>query len=433
MNRRQGLTLALFTAAALSASALTGPAFAQDKVTLSFLVDNASSTIAWANQLKADFEAKNPDVTVDVEIRPGGTEGDNIVKTRLATGDMADIFLYNSGSLFQAINPVQNLTPLTNEAFADNIIDSFKTVVSANGDVYGVPIGAAMGGGVLYNIPLYEKLGLTPPKTWGEFMANSQKIKDETDKTAVIQTFKDTWTSQLFVLGDYYNVETAVPGFAENYTNNKAKFATTPAALASFQHQADVYNAGFLNEDFQAAGYEDGVRMVATGEGAHYPMLTFAITAVEQNYPENLGDVGFFALPGEDAALNGLTVWMPAGIYLPNTTTDHKDVALEFLTFVASTEGCDSQTKAGGATGPYLIKGCTLPEDVPQAVKDLLPYFQDGGHNGPALEFLSPIKGPNLENITVEVGSGFRSAEDGAKLYDDDVRKQALQLGIKGW
>ena len=212
MNRRQGLTLAFFTAAALSASALTGPAFAQDKVTLSFLVDNASNTTAWANQLKKDFEAKSPNITVDVEVRPGGTEGDNIVKTRLATGDMTDIFLYNSGSLFQAINPVQNLVPLTDQPFMNDVIDSFKTVVSANGDVYGAPIGAAMGGGVLYNIPIYEKLGLTPPKTWGEFMANSQKIKDETDKAAVIQTFKDSWTSQLFVLGDYYNVETADPG-----------------------------------------------------------------------------------------------------------------------------------------------------------------------------------------------------------------------------
>ena len=433
MKKRQGFALTLITAAALSASALSGSAFAEDKVTLSFLVDNATNSIAWANQLKEDFEAKNPNVTVDIEIRPGGTEGDNIVKTRLATGDMTDIFMYNSGSLLQAINPVQNLTPLTDEAFTDNVIDSFKTVVSANGDVYGVPLGAAMGGGMFYNIPLYEKLGLTPPKTWGEFMANSQKIKDETDKTPVIQTFKDTWTSQLFVLGDYYNVETAAPGFAEAYTNNKAKFATTPAALASFQHQVDVFDAGFLNEDFQAAGYDDGVRMVATGEGAQYPMLTFAITAIEQNYPEHLNDVGFYALPGEDAALNGLTVWEPAGIYLPKTTTDHKDVALEFMSFVASTEGCDSQTRAGGATGPYLVKGCSLPDDVPQAVKDLMPYFQEGGRNGPALEFLSPIKGPNLENITVEVGSGFRSAEDGAKLYDDDVRKQALQLGIKGW
>jgi raffinose/stachyose/melibiose transport system substrate-binding protein len=31
------------------------------------------------------------------------------------------------------------------------------------------------------------------------------------------------------------------------------------------------------------------------------------------------------------------------------------------------------------------------------------------------------------------VGSGIRSAAEGAALYDEDVKKQALQLGLPGW
>jgi len=31
------------------------------------------------------------------------------------------------------------------------------------------------------------------------------------------------------------------------------------------------------------------------------------------------------------------------------------------------------------------------------------------------------------------VGSGITSAADGAKRYDDDVKKQAQQLGLAGW
>ena len=104
-----------------------------------------------------------------------------------------------------------------------------------------------------------------------------------------------------------------------------------------------------------------------------------------------------------------------------------------FLAFAASVEGCNSQTKAVGAMGPYMVKGCELPTDVPPSVKDLVSYFGAGGQNAPALEFLSPIKGPSLEQITVEVGSGIRKPADGAALYDEDVRKQAMQLGIAGW
>ena len=80
-----------------------------------------------------------------------------------------------------------------------------------------------------------------------------------------------------------------------------------------------------------------------------------------------------------------------------------------------------------------MIKGCTLPADVPAVVKDMQPYFDRGRRGSPALEFLSPIKGPALEQITVEVGSGIRTAESGAALYDEDVKKQAQQLGLPGW
>ena len=161
-------------------------------------------------------------------------------------------------------------------------------------------------------------------------------------------------------------------------------------------------------------------------------MLTFAIGAIAQSYPENLDDVGFFAIPGPDASSNGLTVWMPAAVYIAKTT-EHPEEAKRFVDFIASTKGCDVRSAANGATGPYLIKGCTLPETVPPAVADLLPYFQKEGATAPALEFLSPIKGPALEQITVEVGSGIRSASDGAALYDEDVKKQAQQLGLPGW
>src|SRR5689334_15158829 len=143
LNRRA----ALFAAALTLSTALAAPSFAADPLTLSFLVDNAPNTVAWANQLKTDFEAANPDIKIDIEQRPGGADGDNLIKTKLATGDMADVFNYNSGSLFQQINPVQNLVDLSNEPWEANVLPSFKQVVTASdGTVRGAPFGAAMGG-----------------------------------------------------------------------------------------------------------------------------------------------------------------------------------------------------------------------------------------------------------------------------------------------
>ena len=125
------------------------------------------------------------------------------------------------------------------------------------------------------------------------------------------------------------------------------------------------------------------------------------------------------------------TLWEPAGAYIA-ATTDHPEEAKQFLAFIASVPGTEAMTAGAPPAGPYLIKGSTLPDDVLPAIKDLQAYV-DAGNAGPALEFLSPVKGPNLEFITVEVGSGLKSAADAAASYDEDVEKQAQQLGLPGW
>lgn len=437
-KRRAAVLVAGVAASSLALTACGGSggsagANEDGSVELSFLVDNSESSVALGEALAEAYSKQNPDVTVEIESRPGGAEGDNIVKTRLSTGDMTDIFMYNTGSLFQALNPTETLVPLTDEEGVGNLEEAFLESVIAEDDVYGAPFGAFMGGGILYSIPVYEELGLDVPRTWDDFMANNEKI-EAAGKVPVVQTYGDTFSSQLFLLGDFHNVAQEEPDFAEQYTAGTAKFADTPAALRGFQKTQEVYDAGYLNEDFASAKVADGMRMIATGEAAHYPMLTFAMTDVAANHPDNVNDIGFFGVPGEDEESHGMTVWTPAGVYIPSTTEGDKlEAARDFVAFVASQEGCQAQIEAVTPQGPMAVKGCELPEDVSQVIKDMQAYFEQEGATTPALEFLSPIKGPALEQILVEVGSGIRSAEDGAALYDEDAKKQAQQLGIEGW
>jgi raffinose/stachyose/melibiose transport system substrate-binding protein len=211
------------------------------------------------------------------------------------------------------------------------------------------------------------------------------------------------------------------------------KYATSEAALRGFQHQQAVHEAGYMNEDFASATYEEGLRMLAQGEGVHYPILTSALAEIVASYPDAVDDIGVFGLPGPDPATHGVTVWTPGAAYIPQTTEGaQREAALNFLAFVASPAGCAAMTEAATPVGPYVVEGCELPADVPPAVEDIQAYLDEGAAS-PALEFLSPVKGPNLENLTVEVGSGIRSAEDAAALYDQDVAQQAQQLGLEGW
>ncbi|WP_314173223.1 ABC transporter substrate-binding protein [Streptomyces winkii] len=436
ITARSSPALATLVALSISlagcSSGSLGSSGGKDKLTLDFLVPTGPDSLPVGEQLAKDFSRAHPDIKVDVEARPGGGEGDNVVKTRLATGEMADVFMYNTGSLFRAIDPKKNLVPVSDEDWVRDLDDLFLPTASVGGKVYGAPFGSNMGGGVLYSRKVYADLDLKVPKTWDQFMANNAKIK-KAGIAPVIQTYQETWTSQLFVLGDYHNVAAEEPDFAKKYTANDVKYATSPAALKGFQRLQEVHDAGYLNKGFASATYEQGLRMIGKGEGAHYPMLTNAITPVIKAVPSAKDDMGFFALPGEDAAKNGLTAWAPSATYIPKSTKGEKlKAAKEFLAFLASPAGCKSINKAQPPSGPYSVKGCELPADAPQAVKDTQRYFEDDAVT-PALEFLSPVKGPALEQICIEVGSGIRPAKKGAQLYDKDVAKQAKQLGLKGW
>lgn len=428
------LALTACAPAATPAPATSAPdateAPSTEPVTITYLIDDRPESIASAESLAAAFQAKYPHITVQIETRGQGSDGDNIVKTRLATGEMSDVFAYNSGSLFQALNPAQNLADLTDEPFVAKTAEAFFPTVSAGGRIYGAPNGTATGGGILYNKKVYEQLGLSVPTTWAEFAANNEKIK-EAGITPVIATYGDTWTSQLFVLADYYNVEVAVPTFADDYTNNKAKYATIPAAIKGFQYLQEGFEKGWYQADFATDKLDKGVQMLAEGTGAHYPMLTFVLGAVAAQYPDKVNDLGFFGVPGDDAATSGATIWVAGGVYIPKTT-QHLAEAKLFVNFIASVEGSDAITAAVPPTGPYMIKGVELPDTALPAVKDVAAYI-DSGKSGPALEFVSPIKGPSLEQICVAIGSGQMTAEDGAMAYDEDVKKQAQQLGLPGW
>jgi raffinose/stachyose/melibiose transport system substrate-binding protein len=401
-------------------------------VELTYLVDDSEANQASVKALADAYMAQHPNVTIIVESRPGGTEGDNIVKTRLATEEMTDIFWYNSGSLLQALNPSETLVDLSNEPFMDNVVESFLPTVTQNGGVFGVPSQTAMGGGILYNKTVYEDFGLSVPTTWEEFAANNEIIK-EAGIAPVIATFGDTWTSQLFVLADYYNVQAANPNFAEEYTGNEAKYATEAQAMASFTYLQEGYEKEWWQQDYATTTFEQGLNMLAEGQGAHYPMLTFALSTIATNFPDQVDNIGFFAQPGQSADQNGATIWMPAATYIPQTTTGEKlEVAKDFLGFIASTDGADALTAATQPTGPYVIKGASLPDTVLPAVLDVAAYIESGD-SAPALEFLSPIKGPSLEQICVAVGTGQMTAEEAAAAYDDDVEAQAQQLGLPGW
>lgn len=377
-------------------------------------------------QAVAELAKQKLGMNIEFEYRVSGSDGENLVKTRLASGDMNDALLFNAGAQFSALNPAEYFVDISNEAFAAKVDDTFRSTVTVDGKMLGIPFTSAAAGAVLYNKAIYRELGLEVPHTWDAFIANCEAIK-AAGKDAMIGSFADAWTSQVVYLGDNYNVVSAIPDFAKQFESGAAKYATTPVGLKSFQKMSDLTK--FYNQDYLATTFDDGCDKLATGEGAHWIMLTQVLTNINDSYPEAIDDIGVFGVPGDNADNHGLTVWMPSGIYA-NKSSANVDAVLAFMDFYLSDEALDVYAATVLPEGPYCVKGYELPDNAYLAVReDMQAYFNDG-KTITALEFMTPVKGPACDRICLEVGSGQITAEQGAADYDEDSKKQALQLGL---
>ena len=382
------------------------------------------------DELTSAYMALNPEVEFEFAPTPASDEGRAIVGTQLATGTAADIIHYNAGALLGAINPTKTLEPLTGHSLYDNIDSGYIPAVTVNGEAFGVPGDYAMGSGFFYNKKVYAKYGLNIPMSWAELMDNCEKLKAN-GVDCVHQTFGSDWTSQILHLGSHCIIENEMPGWYKLYGSNQAKWSTTPVGMRGWEKQQELFDRGFINEDHAASTLEEGFKAVATGSSAHYVMLSFATGEFAKSYPDQVNDIGYFAVPGDDPSKSCMTTWMPDSFYITKAS-DHKDEAKKFLAWVATTDGCAAFRRANPSGGMLLIKGCPPPDDAVPAMKDMDRIVAEYG-SFPALEFVAPVKGPALPRILVEVGSGMISAIEGAAKYDADVVKQAKQMGLEAW
>lgn len=392
---------------------------------LTFLIDPDTASAGY--QAVFDLCEEKTGIHIETEIRASGGDGDNQVKTRLASGEMTDLCGYNSGSKLGELNPEENFIDISGEEFAQRLDDTYKSAVSAGSDtaVYGIPLTATMSGAILYNKEVYEENNLEIPHTWDDFLKNCDALK-EAGIDAVVGSLGDSWTIQVPYLGDHYNVLAGEPDFAEKFEAGETKYATSEAGLKSFQKLEDLQS--YFNEDYTATTYADACDKLVNGEAGHYFILAQALSSIYELYGDEVNKIGLMGIPGDDPENHGLTVWEPTSIY-GNANSDKKEDILRFMEFYTSDEALDAFTEAQKPDGPYCIKGYELPEDSYDAVKQAQEYF-DAGKVNVALEFQTAVKGTNCEYICSELATGQTTAEEAAQAYDDDCKKQATQLGL---
>ena len=176
---RKALAASLF---AVATGALTLPAHAQKVIRVWHTETQPNSQQAMKN-IAARFEAKHPGVKVEVEALAWGDLEPRIMAS-LAAGTPPELShgqpitcaaLQSKGLLL----PLDEVVTALGEA---NIWDQVKRVCRVGGKQYGL-VHAAGTSLLIYRKDLANKLGLKPPKTWADLLANAKALTLDTKGT----------------------------------------------------------------------------------------------------------------------------------------------------------------------------------------------------------------------------------------------------------
>jgi raffinose/stachyose/melibiose transport system substrate-binding protein len=268
---------------------------------------------------------KNITVTFNSEY-PGADTAPQILKTRLATGDVPDVFSLHAGNDIPPFSKAGYLTDLSDQPFAGKLIEGIKPLVSVDGKVVAVPM-ESLAWGYLYNKKIFNDLGITPPATLSEMKTVVQKLKDN-KITPFLLSYKEAWIPQLFLpltVGGLVN--STHKDFVDKMNGDQGSFAD----IKEMFDIIDLVNANGTDRPFESSN-DDGSAAFATGAAAMWvqgPWNADSILKVDDKF-----EFGVAPLPITDDPASTLINTAVSTALAMSPESKNKEVALDLLNFI---------------------------------------------------------------------------------------------------
>ncbi len=218
------------------------------------------------NRINEVFQKKNPNIVIQFSPTKN-TEYDAQLQSSMAAGIGPDVMMlrsYDGGRVIYDAGYLEVLNTLVPE-----IGNIPKTAVSAwsteDGKRYGVPI-IGVTHGIFYNKDTFDKYGLKEPRTWSEFIAACQLLKDK-GETVIAQGIKEPWSLYEVVFSglgpNFYGGEKS----RQKLIRGEMKLTDKPFVDA---FAAVKQLVPFFAEGYQGLNYVDMQQLFVSGKAAMY-------------------------------------------------------------------------------------------------------------------------------------------------------------------
>lgn len=271
-------------------------------------------------------EEEGRDVTVKLEL-PSVNEADELLKTRLASGDSPDVFALHAVNDIPVYDKAGYLEDLSNEPFVEKLYDTVSPAVTKDDRVLAVPL-ETLQWGYIYNKDLFKKHGVELPTTLEEMKAVVKKFEDA-GVTPFINAYKDSYIPQLFLPLTVGALEsTTDKGFVEKMNQDKASFAELKDDMFPI---IDLVHEHGTDRPFEV-GQDQGAAAFAAGEAAMWVQGPWMAESLMSTNPDF--NFGVAPLPINDDPNATLINLGTSTSLAVSKQSEVKEVAKDFVNYV---------------------------------------------------------------------------------------------------
>lgn len=299
------------------------------------------------------FEAKvaefNSLTGAQLELVENGDDHEAIMKTRMASNDMPDMFTTHGWS---TIRYNEFCYDLSGESWVKDMADAAASVVTdGNGKVCTCPLTEWVYG-VAYNSTIMEENGIDmySLKTWDDLENALQTIKDA-GTTPISVGGKSTGAlgGYLEMSNVYYSADGAMYDGGAQLQDGSFSFVEHPEIIAEF---ANLYDKGFFIEDLFTADPDTARNYVASGQAS---MLLWGspeyVDLMKTANPDN--EFAIIPVPAvKEGGKPAYTVGEGTAIAI-SSSTENLELCQAFLNFMTDPENLKEYVDSTGAVSGF--------------------------------------------------------------------------------
>jgi raffinose/stachyose/melibiose transport system substrate-binding protein len=364
-------------------------------------------------ELITKFEDENPEIKVDMTVYPS-EQYQSTAQTLLRDGGTGDVFAAFPGSQFEVINRAGIFTDLTDEPFVSNFTENLIQAGQMDGKQLALPYQLVYNQPV-YNVDIFEELGLDVPEDWEGFLAMCETLK-ENGYIPIAFPGGDIGPGQF--MNSMMMNNAPDEEIIEKLENGETKLTDEwwVKTLAQFK---ELNDKGYLQTDSLGTNHDGAIALVAQEKAAILATGSYAMASIKQQNPDlKLNLLAPITVPASEAVFEGIhTTTFMLGV---NANSEHQEEAKQFIEFLSSAENASFYANS---TGQHLtVNGV---EYTSRELKDTAIWMDKKTRFQPRyLISNADIMNSATGSIQAVIGGTDpeKAAEDAQKIVDQNIK-----------